>query len=90
MTFFVFSVLPAPDSPLFAGLLRARMFSGVYLRNQDGLIGSISEHVSVCGICNGIYMWRCFIALLVFVRCHELISVDLKLVIWIHCDQKKS
>lgn len=71
ITFLVFSVFPAPDSPLFFfnNILTFPVFHYQQsLRDQDGLIFSILDHVMIGLICNRVDMRRHFTPSSAFIR----------------------
>jgi len=75
MTFFVFSVLPAPDSPLYdrsVGILQAKK---LHPRDQYTLILSLINQATKGTIRHGEDMWFCFISASTSVHCHVFIGV---------------
>lgn len=52
MTFFVFSVLPAPDSPLLQ-FSEIHRWSQLHSRYENALIGAFIDQTSKCLVCHG-------------------------------------
>lgn len=92
MTFLVFSVFPAPDSPLDAAR-SARLLarSGDHnLRDQDTLTFSLFTHLHPSPFRRCKDMRRSFIPPFLTVCCHNLRSVQSQVLVWVDGDQEKS
>lgn len=63
MTFFVLSVFPAPDSPLFDVRNRKNKVES-HARNQNTLVLAFFAHIYPGSFCDGKYMWRILVAAL--------------------------
>jgi hypothetical protein len=81
MTFFVFSVLPAPDSPVMSidwFSLSARIFLSVFCCKTfaDFSKSPTFHHVSVRLVTGGEQMWRHFVAAFAHEHCRHRVRVD--------------
>ena len=74
MTFLVFSVLPAPDSPLTLGQLLFVDGYGI-LRDKDTLVLPLIYKVSKRSVCHGKDMGLYIFATLTFVHPHEVAAI---------------
>lgn len=76
MTFFVFSVFPAPDSPLSV-LNVKRMFytDTVDVRDQDALVFAVLAHTYPSSLCDGKDMRSIFLSPFVSILFNDCISV---------------
>ena len=92
----MFSVLPAPDSPL--EIKKFAMWFGSILskwkkrnsRAQDGLIFSIVEHVSVGFISDGEDVWRNVLALDSLELLSQTVGVNWETTVWVDDDAEQT
>lgn len=87
MTFFVFSVFPAPDSPLCRNVSTGRMVRAVTnVRDQDALVFALFVHAdpSTFGYCEDVR--GILVPALVSVLFDNRISVERQLSIRVDCD----
>lgn len=85
MTFFVFSVFPAPDSPLKLMLLpqRKKLSKGEIVRHKYTLILSFFHEVAKSLVCHCKYMWPCVFSALALVHLHVFVCVNWEGTIWV-------
>lgn len=92
ITFFVFSVFPAPDSPLFTktSAKKQEKEGGEDIRNQKGLVLAIVEHGTVGSVRNSEDVGSHFVPPLSGVHCNDLRSVNGEPLVGVHGDQEKA
>lgn len=90
MTFFVFSVFPAPDSPLKRISDRLCLEGRENVRYQNTLIFALLYQVSKRTICHCVYVGLGVFPTSPFVHLHGFIGVDRKRTIRIYCDQEQA
>lgn len=78
MTFFVFSVFPAPDSPLHGYQDICHLVAQVrtHLRDEDALVFAFFHQIAECFICHGKDMWPCLLSAATFVGLDVFVGVD--------------
>ena len=76
MTFLVFSVLPAPDSPLIEALAKSGHRCERHLRDKNTLIFPLPDQIPEGTIGNGVYVRLCVFPAASLVHFHELASVN--------------
>lgn len=72
------------------GLLRSKKRERGYLRDEDGLVVAVLEHVMVGCIRDGKDMRSHLVPLFVLVREHHFVCVDSQFAVWVHCYQEES
>ena len=91
MTFFVFSVFPAPDSPLhLCYLFYLCREQSQRVRDKDGLVLMALAHVSQSSIGNGVYVRRTCLPRLSPEPLDDGWRVDGKRFVWVHGYQKET
>lgn len=88
MTFFVFSVLPAPDSPLVQGQRRHSSQSSFDIRDQDALALTLLANLLPCAFCNGKDVWSVLFSPLCAVLRDDLGGVDGERTVWVERDEE--
>lgn len=93
ITFFVFSVLPAPDSPLCMHVRRTSMCCRLghheNLRHENTLVFALFNQITECLIGDCEDMRSGFLPAPALVHPHVFVRIDGQRTIWIHCDQKE-
>ena len=91
MTFLVFSVLPAPDSPLFPCQLGLKLDeSSGDLRHENTLVLAFLNHVSKRLVRHGEYMRSRFLLASSLVHLHIFAAVNRQWAVRINCYQEQS
>lgn len=88
MTFFVLSVLPAPDSPLGARQYIGRIIVAWSIRDQDTLVLAFLAHVDPCSLSNREYMGRVLIPPLATILVDDGIRVKGEMLVWVDSYQE--
>lgn len=91
MTFFVFSVLPAPDSPLFPCQLGFELGgSARNLRHENTLVLTLLDQISKCLVCHGKDVGSRFVPASSLVHLHILATVNRQWAVRINCYQEQT
>lgn len=91
MTFLVFSVLPAPDSPLFPFQLGLKLDKSTGdLRHKNTLVLAFLNHVSKRLICHGKDMWSRFLPASSLIHLHIFGAVNWQWAVRINCYQEQT
>lgn len=90
MTFLVFSVLPAPDSPLIEALAKTWNWRERHLRDQNALIIPFSDQIPEGTIGHGVYVRLCVFPAAPLVHLHIFASVDWQGTVRVDSDQKQA
>lgn len=90
MTFLVFSVLPAPDSPLIEVLAKTGTWCEGHLRDENALIFPLPDQIPEGTIGHGIYVRLCVFPAAPLVHLHEFASVNRQRTVRVDSDQKQA
>lgn len=90
MTFLVFSVLPAPDSPLFSYQLGPKFEESCDLRHEDTLVLALLNHVSKRLVRHGEDVRSRLLPASSLVHLHILATVNRQWAVRINCYQEQT
>lgn len=90
MTFLVFSVLPAPDSPLIEALAKIGNWCEGHLRDENALIVPLPDQIPEGTIGHGVYVRLCVFPAAPLVHLHKFASVNRQRTVRVDGDQKQA
>ena len=90
MTFLVFSVLPAPDSPLIEALAKTGNWCERHVRDENALIFPLPDQIPEGTIRHGVYVRLCVFPATPLVHLHKFASVNRQRTVRVDRDQKQA